>query len=68
MKLAQKNATRNSKIFPALQRKKQPNCAGKPPNWQHWCQPTKSTFKHKLRIHSITPCDITIQIVTHRVD
>ena len=32
------------------------------------CQPTQNTFKHKLRIHSITPCDITIQIVTHRVD
>jgi len=28
---------RNSKTFPATQRKKQPNCAGKPPNWQHWC-------------------------------
>ena len=24
--------------------------------------------KHKLHIHSITLCDITIQIVTHRVD
>ena len=35
IKLAQKNATRNSKKFPATQRKKQPNCAGKPPNWQH---------------------------------
>jgi len=27
-----------------------------------------NTFKHKLRIHSITLCDITIQIVAHRVD
>ena len=26
---------RNSKENPATQRKKQPNCAGKPPNWQH---------------------------------
>jgi len=25
-------------------------------------------YKHKLRIHSITLCDITIQIVAHRVD
>jgi len=32
------------------------------------CQPTQNTFKHKLRIHSITLCDITIQIVTHLVD
>jgi len=32
------------------------------------CQPTQNTFKHKLRIHSITLCDITIQIVTHRND
>jgi len=31
-------------------------------------QPTQNTFKHKLRIHSITLCDIPIQIVTHRVD
>ena len=35
IKLAQKTATRNSEKFPATQRKKQPNCAGKPPNWQH---------------------------------
>ena len=32
------------------------------------CQPTQNTFKHTLRIHSITFSDITIQIVTHRVD
>jgi len=32
------------------------------------CQPTQNTFKHKLHIHSVTLCDITIQIVTHRVD
>ena len=31
-------------------------------------QPTQNTFKHKLHIHSLTLCDITIQIVTHRVD
>jgi len=31
------------------------------------CQPTQNTFKHKLRIHSIILCDITIHIVTHRV-
>jgi len=29
---------------------------------------TQNTFKHKLRIDSITLCDITIQLVTHRVD
>jgi len=27
------------------------------------CQPTQNTFKHKLRIHSVTLCDITIQII-----
>jgi len=32
------------------------------------CEPTQNTFKDKLIIYSITPCDITIQIVTHRVD
>jgi len=32
------------------------------------CEPTQNTFKHKLCIHSITLCDITIQIVTYRVD
>jgi len=32
------------------------------------CQPPQNTFKHKLSIHSTTLCDITIQIVTHRVD
>jgi len=32
------------------------------------CEPTQNTFKHKLRIDSITLCDITNQIVTHRVD
>ena len=37
MKLAQETATRNSKKFPATQRKNQPNCAGTPPNWQHCC-------------------------------
>jgi len=26
------------------------------------------SFKHKLRVHSITLCDVTVQIVTHRVD
>ena len=31
-------------------------------------QPTQNIFKHKLRIHSITLCAVTIQIVTHRVD
>jgi len=30
--------------------------------------PTNRKHKHKLCIHSITLCDITIQIVTHRVD
>jgi len=38
IKLAQKSATRNSEKFPATQRKNQPNCAGKPPNWQHCLQ------------------------------
>jgi len=28
----------------------------------------QNTFKHELRIYFITPCDITIQIVTHHVD
>ena len=32
------------------------------------CQTTQNTFKHKLRIHSVTLCDITSQIITHRVD
>ena len=36
IKLAQITATRNSKKFPATKRKKQPNDAGKPSNWQHW--------------------------------
>jgi len=38
------------------------------PFWQPWCQPAQNTFKQRLRIHSITHCDITIQNVTHRVD
>jgi len=37
-------------------------------SWQHWCQPTQNTFQHTLRIDSIILSDITIQIVTHRVD
>jgi len=36
LKLAQTTATRNSKKNPATQQQNQPNCAGKPPNWQHW--------------------------------
>jgi len=38
------------------------------PFWQPWCQPAQNTFKQRLRIHSITHCDITIQNVTHCVD
>ena len=41
--------------------------------FMRYCQvPTKTehiqNFKHKLRVHSITLCNITIQIVTHRAD
>jgi len=46
-----KNATRNSKTFPATQLKKQPNCVGKPPNWQHWW--TGSTALSGLKINVI---------------
>jgi len=35
IKLAHKTVTRNSKENPATLRKKQPDCAGQPPNWQH---------------------------------
>ena len=48
------NSTKNKRKF-----------AGKSQGWQHWlavtakCQPTQNTFEHKLRIHSITLCDIS---------
>jgi len=38
IKLAQKNATRNSKKVPQRNEKKQPDCAGKPPKCQHCCE------------------------------
>jgi len=49
-KTSTKKATRNSKKFSATQRKKQPNSAGKPPNWQH-CRP-----RYLLQLRDSSQC------------
>jgi len=52
IKLAQKNATRNSKKNPATQQEKQPNCTGRPPNWEHWRSHTEKCLLPQLEANT----------------